>query len=109
MADRQEMIWLELPTGGRIEKSYLNTCITIARKESGYTKVSYEEVVKDKKGHAHCEICSLVIASERVEYTSDGGWFSNDTWVCDDCYKRFVAPPSFNIEVEKLKRVPKRS
>ena len=70
MADLQE-IWLELPTGGRIEKNYLIECIKYARNEDNYRRVKYKDIVEDGAGHAHCEICSMVIADAVEEFTTD--------------------------------------
>jgi hypothetical protein len=98
-------IWLELPNGGQIAKSYLVKCIATASEEKGYRKVKFVDVYPDENSHGHCEICSQVVSSINEGASIDTAYYSNETWVCPACYSLFIDTDDLIEAISQLRQV----
>jgi hypothetical protein len=106
MTDKQET-WLNLPNGGQIEKSYLTDNVISVRQYTNFKKVIFADLANNKDTHAHCDICWQTIADIKNESTADGGYKSNNTWVCESCYSLFIDTDDYKKSITHLTTIDK--
>ena len=99
--------WVLLPNRGEWALNYVIGNIKEALKEKGcYSPKLYSDVYNDFS-HVHCEICWRVISNDISGEVETGGYYSNDTWVCNQCYPMFVQPENYMDAVAVLERTAK--
>ena len=76
-------------------------------KEKGYFQFKlYSDVYGcEDLSHVHCEICWQVITNDNWQDTVNNGYYSNDTWVCNQCYLNFVEPDNYLDAIVTLEKV----
>src|SRR5690242_14747730 len=107
-SDKQRSnVWVHIPNRSNSEITYLIDNIEDARKERGcFLRRLYSEIYPDSS-HVHCEICWITIANGSSEDIEPGGYYANETWVCDQCFHMFIEPGDYMTTVNTFERTPK--
>ncbi|WP_139362358.1 hypothetical protein [Hymenobacter sp. CRA2] len=99
--------WVRIPNRGNSEINYLIDNVEVARKGKGnFSRLRYSEVYPDSS-HVHCEICWMTIANGNSNDIETGGYYANETWVCDQCFHIFIEPEDYMRVVDTFERIPK--